>query len=51
MRLVRRSCGGRRAKGRLQPEPEGLGINRHLDIAIRRDRVLDGRERITTIAA
>jgi hypothetical protein len=42
--------GGRRAEGRLQPEAEGLGVERHHDIAIGRHRVLDRRQRIAAVA-
>jgi hypothetical protein len=42
--------GRRRAEGRLQPEAEGLGVERHDDIAIGRHRVLDRRQRIAAVA-
>jgi hypothetical protein len=42
-------CRGR-AKGRLQPKPEVLDIDRHHDIAVCGDRVLDRGQRITPLA-
>ncbi len=37
-------------KGRLQPETERLCVQRHDDVAIGRDRVLDRRQRIAAVA-
>ncbi len=45
-----RARGRRNSEGRLQPEPEGLGVDRHHDIAVCRDRVLVRRQRIAAVA-
>ena len=53
LKLMRPGAGagrGRIAKGRLQPEPEGLGVQRHDDIAIGRHRILDRCQRIAAVA-
>ena len=38
------------AERRLQPEAEGLRVERHHDVAVGRDRVLDRRQRIAAVA-
>ena len=44
------ATGGRGAERRLQPEAEGLGIDRHDHVAVGGDRVLDRRDRIAAVA-
>jgi hypothetical protein len=44
------ASGRRLSEGRFQPEAEALRINGHHNIAIRRDRILDWRQRIAPVA-
>lgn len=53
MELLRPPAGagrGRRHEGRLRPEVEGLRIDQHEHVAVRRQRVLDGRQWIAAVA-
>ena len=50
MGLGRRAGGRRLTEGRLQPKAEVLDIDRHHDIAIGDDRVLDRGQRVAPLA-